>query len=211
MSTAAEVEIFDVAELTEAELQAASEVPNSKPVSKLGELRSRHHAVAMMIAAGAPLAEVARLTCYTVSTVKQLQNSPAFAELISHYQEKAQRRFFDLTAKFSLLTEEALDRLAYELENTEELTPEFLLNLAKTAGDRAGYAPVQKVEARHSVHIDPDELRAMKAIANARERGSIIAADFNRQPTPREAELTALAGGSEGDSKPPMGEVEGGE
>lgn len=74
-------------ELTGRDLDRLSEAP-AVTVPILQKLRSTHHKMAILIAQGKPLNEVAILVGCTVQRLVQLQVDPTFTELVRVYQDQ---------------------------------------------------------------------------------------------------------------------------
>lgn len=178
----------------------------------LGELaaehmRTTHHAIARMLAAGLKPPEIARETNSHVQTIYKLQDSPAFQELLVHYQQEADRQAFDLSSKIALLAEESIDALLDSVRDSEAPpSADDLRKIAMGAADRAGYSPVQKTDNRSAVlHLTGQSLDEVKDAVRSAESGRVYQDSFES-----EAESTD-SGAEVGKALPPTGESEPGE
>lgn len=133
---------------------------------QLRRLTQRHHALARMIAGGAPAAEAAISCDYTPTRVAQLQRDPTFRELIAFYSKKVDEVFVDRARALSDLSTDAILELHARLEDTPEaFSVRDLTELSKVALDRTGLGP-----STTQVNVNVD-IAARMAAARARLAG----------------------------------------
>lgn len=134
---ASPMEIEIVRPLNEGDLEAlrAPQALGAKP-ALVKELRSHHHQIAQLLAAGRDLSEVALSTGYSISYLSSLQNQdPAFAELIEVYREERALVFVDLAERQKALGVATLEELASRLETDPNgWTKKELMALAELCG-----------------------------------------------------------------------------
>ncbi len=161
-------------------------------------IRERHHIVARMFANGMSIAEVAAQTGWTENHLRLLVNqTPAFQELIAHYQrEDAGRKavleeYTELLRKRLLMSEQLLhDRLN---EEGDDISINELLRLVADAADRTGYS-----KANVNLNVNLDFAAALEAARKRSNRlrgppagagdGGVLSAG----PQPRSAPLLDL-------------------
>lgn len=119
-------------------LLAAS--PNAKTIygkNGIQKLRATHHYTAMLLATGAPRAQVANLTGYTPGTITSLQADPMFQELVAHYREQTAEDISDFAKRAAALGLSFLDELQQRLEDDPSaLATKDLLKGAEMLLDR---------------------------------------------------------------------------
>ncbi len=108
-------------------------------------IRERHHIVAKMIARGVKIPEVAECTGWSEHQLHLLVNqTPAFQELIIHYQKEDAEREVVLAEYTELLRKRLLmgEQLIHDRLNEEgdDLSVNELLRLVADAADRTGYS-----------------------------------------------------------------------
>lgn len=161
-------------ELTKEDIEASDKAAvGVSTVPAIKSIRETHHVIAQLIARGHKDIDVSRATGYSPSRISVLKRDPAMAELIQFYVGQVQDAFKDTVGKMKLITDDALDILGERLDaDPDAFTNNTLLEIIKTTGDRAGYAPVQK-SISVSATIDPSRLAALKARVKERENGEV--------------------------------------
>lgn len=169
-----ELIVTGVRELSQEDLEiVASAQVGVSTTPAIKAIRETHHIIAQMLAKGLKDIEVSRVTGYSPSRISVLKKDPAMVELISFYVEQVQEAFRDTVGKMKLITDDALDILGERLDNDpDSFTNNTLLEIVKTTGDRAGFAPVQK-SVSISATVDPARLAAIKAKVRERENGEV--------------------------------------
>lgn len=106
-------------ELEPGDLQALSGAV-AAPAQRLLQIRQPHHALARLICEGRELAEVALITGYAPSYISNLQNDPAFAELLSYYSVQREQVFVDVLERMRTLGLHSMEELQRRLEEAPE-------------------------------------------------------------------------------------------
>lgn len=146
-------------------LLAGARGTSARPVQRL---RDRHHALARAIADGATAFEAAAITGYEPAWISSLQKTPAFKELVSHYQAVKDSAFGDFQERAASVTLDFLNHISDKLEEApEEIGVAQALDIVKTLADRTGNAPVAKsVQVNATVDLT-ERLQKARARANA--------------------------------------------
>lgn len=134
------------------------------PLDAAGVMRTRHHAIARMLAAGAKHAEVARAVGTTPTSVSLLLRSPAFQSLLLEYMAMMDKAAVDSRAKLEVLNSLGIDELITRLASpavAEKLKTSEVLEIVKTASDRTGLGPTTKTVSLNG-RISPADIRALK-------------------------------------------------
>ena len=135
------LKLLSVREATAADLVASV----ASTDFSIKRLRTTHHEIARLLAAGYRNGEIAALTSYSPSTISNLQNNPMFQELLAIYMEKREAEFSNMGAQILDVAELALNEIAERLENSpDEVKTSELREIARDMADRAGYSPLKK-------------------------------------------------------------------
>jgi hypothetical protein len=156
--------ILSTRSLTQEDLDAhASEGP-SNPIPIAKRMRSAHHAIARMQAAGLKRPEIAARVGYTTMALSHMQRNPAFQELVAYYSEKADIAAFDFTERIFFASMDTLDVLHDRvLTAGDQIPAKELRNIFVDLADRAGYAPVKRSEkVNFHVGLTKEELEEVK-------------------------------------------------
>lgn len=165
--------------LTEEELEEyKSEGPGAWP--QVSRMRSIHHRMAQMLAAGRRPVEISRVLKVSTAHISVLEESPAFRELLEHYRLRMEQREFDRGDDLGLyiehVAEMALERVHERLvsDSIDAVPFDKLAKATEGLLDRAGQSPVKRVDKR-SVHIgltgeDLKEIRHEAGRAKIRPR-----------------------------------------
>lgn len=89
-------------------------------VPMVKQLRSSHHRLAELIAAGRPPAEIAIITGYSPSYISGLKGDPAFNELVAYYELQKQSIFADSMERLKLLGLDAIEKLHERVNDPEK-------------------------------------------------------------------------------------------
>ena len=132
----------------------------------LKKVRSIHHHVARLLAAGMKGVEISAVTGMCNSRISILKNDPAFSELVSFYEESEQNAFLDVRETMITLgldaAQEIHDRI---LDDADKLGTGTLVQIMTTALDRGGHSPVHKSETTH-IGLSPEEIKEIKESAS---------------------------------------------
>lgn len=177
-----ECKVLDVVPLVLEDLALMDEKGPEHSAAPVKRLKASHHAIARFKAAGMMDVEISGITGYSPTTISLLTQSPAFQNLLEHYQEKADVVALDLSKKINLVGDMALSKLQEYLDTEEELDPELVRKIAEGMTDRAGYSAVHrsKVDIR-AVGLTGEDLRAFKQEANAEDGSIVVTANFKRE------------------------------
>lgn len=159
-------------ELTKTDILAASGLRDAPATQPIAKLRERHHALARALALGVPLVEAAAVTGYTTARIQQLQQDPAFTELITFYRSQVDAKQLDLVDRMASLAADAVLELHERLEeNPDSFENDDLVSLVKAVADRSGYGPQTKTT---NLNIN---MNLADRLAEARKRAKIVDAE----------------------------------
>jgi hypothetical protein len=163
--------VLEVRSLTVDDLREHAARGAIEPQRMTERMRTIHHSIARMEAAGLKHVDISRLTGYSQVTLSVLQRNPAYQELVAHYCEKADRAAFDLTERMFFLGLDTIDRLHEKVLDREYPIPvKDLRGIITDMADRTGHAPVQRSERLHlHVGLTKEEIEEAK---NASKRGN---------------------------------------
>lgn len=111
------------------------------------KLRAVHHKMAMLLSEGKGVAEVGAITGYTPQRITQLQNDPAFQDLIKYYSDQLITAHMEdavrLQSKLVDVAEMALNEISERLEDdaTRKAMPVGELRQLTTMGADRTVAP----------------------------------------------------------------------
>lgn len=107
--------------LTPADLEAIQNPPDGGAVLPVvTQLRSSHHRIAELIAAGRAPEEIAIVTGYTGGYISRLKGDPAFNELVAYYEFQKKEIFADAMERLKLLGLDAVEKLHERLNDPEK-------------------------------------------------------------------------------------------
>ncbi len=110
--------------------------PTTAP--SLQRLRSGHHQLAQLLAADVSVVDASLITGRSPGNIYQLQQDPAFKELLAYYAEQQEGRDFDAYKRLVTLGGTALEILQERLEeNPEKFTNNELRQLVESTMDRS--------------------------------------------------------------------------
>ncbi len=117
----ATLDIDVIRALTPSDLPNIQNPPASCEIVPLvRNLRSSHHRLAELVAAGRPPAEIAIITGYSPSYISSLKGDPAFAELVAYYDLQRESIFADAMERLKLLGLDAIEKLQERLNDPEK-------------------------------------------------------------------------------------------
>lgn len=127
--------------LTESDLPAIQSPPTDiVGFQVVKNLRSSHHRLAELIAAGRPPAEISIITGYSASWISGLRGDPAFNELVAYYECQKKSIFADAMERLKSLGLDAIEKLHERLnDETKNWTNKELMDLV----DMSLVAPTQ--------------------------------------------------------------------
>lgn len=168
-----ELGIREVRELSQqglADLVAAKTSGEGQlPAFSLDTLKTQHHAVARLIAAGLETAEVAAACGMTPTRVSTLRSSPAFQNLVIGYQKMVEAESIDLGISIRVAANKALTKAEdYMSQPIQNIDPAVLKDLTFGLLDRAGHSPVAKSMAMTAAvsRADIQQLKQANAAGN---------------------------------------------
>lgn len=135
-----ELQLDDIMRLSVAENLPKVGVPQPR------RLRAVHHRAAELLASGKRVTEVARACNLTPQRVTQLQEDPAFCELVAYFSEQISETTIEIRSKIEAqvidISELALDEIQRRLESDPESVGIAELRQLATAGlDRTVLPP----------------------------------------------------------------------
>lgn len=164
-------EILAVADLTPADLQAMEDFGPHHSLPELKKIKTAHHHIAIYLAKGLKLADVARLTGYAVTTISNLKANRAFTELLRHYELENEKTLLSLQTRTEVAAHQLLDELQERLDDMEAAAKIPFGVLADTLTkvlDRAGQGPMKKSESKHvTIHLTAEEISRIRAAAES--------------------------------------------
>lgn len=133
---------------------------------RLKRVRAVHHSAARLLATGMKIRDVSAAVGMAPITITNLQNDPAFRELIEHYAQSENARFAKVRERLRDLglvaTEELMERL---LESPEEMSERDLLEILKATMDRSGNGPTSTQQSV-SFRLGADDIASIKEAAD---------------------------------------------
>jgi hypothetical protein len=142
-------EIYSVEEMTPAQAHQSLRQSPHHAVPRLKKIRTKHHAVAKLIAAGFRSADIARKTGYTTGTISTFRSNPAFKELIEHYTAEYQESVSELHDRMEILVIDLMDELQDRLDDDDkraDMSIGEMKDLMLSLLDRTGRGPIKRVE-----------------------------------------------------------------
>ena len=187
--------------VTAADLALLETEKGSKPPS-VKRLTDRHHSLARCLAQGMEGWEAAAITGYDPSRISILKSDPTFKELIEFYRRHEDAALAEFTARASMVTLTALNRVQEMLDDDENpVSLDEAMTVAKTFADRTGHAPVAKT-VNTNVNV---ELGAQLDSARARLRAlprppqlTVVEAEYSEVVVAPIERLHPAAGGQSG-------------
>lgn len=118
--------------------EAASALALPSQASAAVRLRGAHHGLARLLAGGMRDYEASYATGYSAGYIGQLRKDPAFAELVSHYQDQAVAEYIDAHKQLATLGQTALEILQERIEtDSDKIGLKTLTDIAAMALDRS--------------------------------------------------------------------------
>jgi transposase-like protein len=163
---------------------------------KIQNLWEKHHEVVRLIVLGYSSAEIAQLTGYSETYVKELRLSPLIKERIALLSAERDAKTADIARDVRLYAPKAFDYMRRVQEGTEEgVASDHRLRVqaAKFLIECAGLGPVKRsvVDTTQTHKIDSDTIREIKARAASRQNVF--------QEAPEEAVVVEVPAGAIGD------------
>jgi hypothetical protein len=137
------------------------------PIDAAGVMRTRHHAIARLLASGCKPSEIGRMLSVTPASIQLLERSPAFQALLLEYMAMMDKSAIETRVKLEMLNSLSVDalitRMADPAEVSKAKTTE-ILEIVKVASDRTGLGPTSKNITLNG-RITPADIRALKDAA----------------------------------------------
>ncbi len=144
-----------------------------RKIGRVQNIKERHHEMARRLALGERQVDVCRDMNFTQTQLSILVNhSEAFQELLAHYRTERTVATMNFEQKISVAAVTSIERLDDLLQDEDELSPEFVRRCTMDLLDRAGHAPVQRVDKRVQHGASPALLAAVKQRVDKREAES---------------------------------------
>ncbi len=119
-------------ELTVEDLPGLSQA-SATPAQRLLQIRHAHHNLARLVAQGLEGAEVSLITGYSQAYISNIQNDPAFAELLQYYATQREQVFVNVLERMKVLGVSTLEELQQRLEQEPgKFSNRELMELAET-------------------------------------------------------------------------------
>lgn len=135
------------------------------PFNASEKMRTRHHAIARLMAAGVKQVDVCRAIGTTPQSLKTLEGSPAFQALLLEYMNMMDKAAIDTATKLRVLNSMGVDELTHRLSDPVEagkLKTTEVLEIVKVASDRTGLGPTSSKTVSLNGRISIADIRAMK-------------------------------------------------
>lgn len=155
-------------------LHSSFRVGPSNPTAPLANIREPHHMLAQMVAKEEATVKISAVTGYSPQRIRQLQNDPAFSELVEHYREQEKFDGADIQAQVRYATMIANAILLERLEDEPTSFSNKELREIRDAGlDRIGHGPKATVD--HNINDPTNVINKLKEMLSLEGRGKIIA------------------------------------
>jgi hypothetical protein len=172
------------------------------PLDAAGVMRTRHHAIARLLAAGRTKAEVGRIVGCAPATLSLLERSPAFQALLLEYMNMLDKSAIETQTKLKIMNSLGVDELTHRLlTNTENLKTTEILDIVKIASDRTGLGPTSKNVTLNG-RISPADIRALKDATYVEAVLEADSAEWSEVGEAGESADVPEYGESEGESAP---------
>lgn len=170
-------------------LQSGVDMKSETPA--LQKLRSSHHKMAELLAAGLKDIDVSLITGYSQSRISILKNDPAFRELLTYYSAAARQASVDVIQRAREIGIDTLEVIHERIvgEKADDLTMPELVKVAELTLDRAGFGAKSTVKHEHG--MSAEMLEAIRRAEDEKRGGRVI-----------EAEVYSQSGVGDRDSRP---------
>lgn len=126
------------------EVEEGEVAPAAKP-RQLMVLRDSHQHAARLVARGLRDEEICHITGYTLSRLSTLKRDPSFQELVARYRFESADVAADLEARYLGIANDFAQHIHEKLlDEPDEVSPAFALEVFKTFADRGGMSPVSR-------------------------------------------------------------------
>jgi hypothetical protein len=154
------------------------------PIVGLETLKTRHHEIARLLAAGITDTEVSKIMSVSLSTLSTLRRAPAFEALLLQYMAMRDERAIDLGVKIAQVAEKALEKVGELLDQpAAALDGDLLRKVATDLLDRAGHSPVAK-SATVTAALTPQDIRALRLARSEAAQMQVIDHDDLKNVSP---------------------------
>jgi len=154
--------------LAESDLQILAVRGPEHSQTQIRHIRAYHHMVALRLAIGERVGEIAAALGLTPQTITKLQSTPQFADLVESYRGRIVEKAINHVELMSVVSAEALMALHEKLtaDDRDELPVETLRRLAETFVDRIGHSPVRRSETSsvHRIELDARQIEHIKSL-----------------------------------------------
>jgi hypothetical protein len=120
--------------------------PMGSTTPMVKRLRSQHHHLARLCAAGMKDVEAANVTGFSQSRVCILKHDPAFQELMAYYAGQAEAKFLDVHERLAKLGEAVVEEIHERLEdNPDDFSTKELIAIGEFTLDRSVAPPKSRM------------------------------------------------------------------
>jgi hypothetical protein len=143
-------------ELRPEDIASLSEERGIKP-TLLKKIGHRHHQIARLLASGTPTPDICLITGSDQSTLSILKNDPLFQEILSHYQNVAEKAYADMHERLASLGFDSVAELHRRLEEEpDSFDNKTLLSMVEVVADRTGHGKTQTINQNVAVLTGAD-------------------------------------------------------
>lgn len=135
------------------------------PARSVERLKTRHHEIARLMAAGLTDTEVAETMAVSMPHLNLLKRSPAFQQLLFTYMSIRDQSAIDMGVRIKQAASLSLEKLTEKLAETDstELPLDVLRRTTTDLLDRAGHSPVSKT-LQLTGALSPQDIDDIKAL-----------------------------------------------
>jgi hypothetical protein len=158
-------------ELTEDDLREALAPAGSKSPAPL-ELKTSHHQLARLLAQGKKQVEISAITGYSQSRISILKSSPAFQELLAHYEELEKEGYkiarADMKERLATVGFNSIEVLQSRLDDDpDSFSNKDLLSIIEASADRTGHGKTATLNANVTHALDEATLARIRNEASS--------------------------------------------
>lgn len=157
-----------VRDLTAEDLIAAGSTTMGYKNAELQTIRNSHHTIARLLAKGTMETEVSIIVGITPSRISVLKGSPAFAELLSYYEDMEEQGYnaarADMHERLAQFGFDSIETLHQRLlDNPDLFSAKELMAAVELVSDRTGYGKTSTVNSNVSHSVSPETLARLRA------------------------------------------------
>jgi len=128
-----------IRKLGEPDMQKLGAPPAEGAGQVMRAVKTRHHALAMLLADGTSNVEAGAITGYDAAYISVLRGDPTFQELIAHYQSNKKEVYLSVHQRLAMLGIQAANELLQRLEDApEKVSTKDVREILQSALDRSG-------------------------------------------------------------------------